>query len=182
MDERTMLSKFKNNKDGKVHVVGVYESNPFSGFRRDDYAGTVDVIVTPKAQPVVLVLSSYERVNWNVTITSGASVSKIIIGGFHKQKVVGQGARIPAIVYTYDLSETWGPNVQLGGNYFYIYAPWCAPFEDTELPTSKALSVDQRRQDLNEWGKLFRALESSGETDISSFQGAYNGDRKQFFI
>ncbi|MBY0548293.1 MAG: hypothetical protein K2W95_13440 [Candidatus Obscuribacterales bacterium] len=39
----------------------------------------------------------------------------------------------------------------------------------------------ERQEELNKWRELFYALETaSGETDISSFQGAYKGN--QFFI
>ena len=183
-----MLSRF-NNDEERVHVVGVYESNPYPHTRIEHQHGWIDVIVTPKAQPIVLVLSSYEGVTWNVSIAPGASVSKIIVGGVEPQKVVGQGARIPALVYTYELSDEWGSNVQIGGDYFYLYQPY-APHEGeiNKFPMMgsenfRFYTEDQKRQELNQWRKLFSVIETTtGETHISSFQGIFNADRKKFVI
>lgn len=183
-----MLSRIHNDKNGRVHVVGIYEANSDHGGGRHP-GGKVNIIVSPKPQPVVLVLCSYEPVTWNVSIEPGASVSKIVIGGYHAQKVVGQGANIPTFVHTYEASAAWGPNVHIGGEHFYTYKHLHAPPDNTYIPVVDSRHRDfmiehmeyERHEELSKWRKLFYALESaSGETDISSFQGGYKGN--QFYI
>lgn len=180
---RTMISRIHNDKSGRVHVVGIYESNSDHGYGRHP-GGKVNIIATPKAQQVVLVLCSYEPVTWNVSIAPGAAVSKIVLGGYHAQKIIGQGANIPTSVHTYEASVAWGANVQIGGEYFYTYKHLNAPSDNTYIPVVDTRHRDfmiehmeyERQEELSKWRKLFYALESaSGETDISSFQGTYKG-------
>lgn len=77
--------------DAQVHIVGVYEgqraSAPGTGrdARRD-----VRVLVRPSARPVVLVLASYEPVNWQV-VNAGAQISAVLLSGYHPSGVVGAG-------------------------------------------------------------------------------------------
>ncbi|HLG42754.1 MAG TPA: hypothetical protein VI643_05265, partial [Planctomycetota bacterium] len=61
--------------DAGVHVVGVYEpadaSNP-----------DVKVFVPATRGPIVLVLTAYETVRWNVEASPGAKIERILIGGY----------------------------------------------------------------------------------------------------
>lgn len=182
-----MISRIHNDRNGKVHAIGIYQANSDHGYKRHP-GGNVNVIVTPKAHPVVLVLCSYEPVTWNVQIEPGASVSQIVVGGYHRQKVTGAGTTVPTTVQTYETSAAWGPNVQVGDSYFYAYKRPDAPQESTHFPLDvqgqaffREHQEYERQQDLDEWRKLFYSLESAtGEKDVSTFQGTYHG--RQFYI
>lgn len=48
------------------------------------------VLVRPSARPVVLVLSSYEPVNWMV-VNAGAQISAVLLSGYQLSAVTGIG-------------------------------------------------------------------------------------------
>lgn len=78
-------------KDALVHVVGVYEGQRGS----EQSAGghprrPVRVVVRPSSRPVVLVLASYEPVNWMVA-NAGTRISAVLLSGYHPSTVVGIG-------------------------------------------------------------------------------------------
>jgi hypothetical protein len=62
--------------DPELHVIGVYES----------VSGAIDVKVTRK-EPMVLALSSYDPIQWNVTLEPGAQVKKIIMASYEVSSV-----------------------------------------------------------------------------------------------
>lgn len=75
-----------------IETVGVYEGegavhgagNPVRT------PGTVRVMVK-KGRPVILVLSSYEPVNWVIQPEPGAQVAAVLHGGYHPSQVYGAG-------------------------------------------------------------------------------------------
>lgn len=75
--------------NARVVALGVYEgtiSTPnASGSRRP---GSVRINVLPGSAPLVLVLTSYEPVNWLVS-TNGRKISKILVSGYHDSNVIG---------------------------------------------------------------------------------------------
>ena len=77
--------------DAEVHMVGVYEgpgpSRPGVGRQEPR---NVRVVVRPSARPVVLVLSSYEPVNW-IVVNAGAQLSAVLLSGYHPSAVTGIG-------------------------------------------------------------------------------------------
>ncbi|MCA3217925.1 MAG: hypothetical protein ACK5UM_20090 [Pseudomonadota bacterium] len=79
--------------DAQVHMVGVYEgqgpSRPGVGPREPR---NVRVVVRPSARPMVLVLSSYESVNW-IVVNAGAQISAVLLSGYHPSAVAGIGAQ-----------------------------------------------------------------------------------------
>ena len=76
--------------DARVLAIGIYEAadgvHSFNGPRK---AGTVQVFVMKSARPIVLVLSSYEPVNWNLQLQDGAKVSHVLLSGYHASQVFG---------------------------------------------------------------------------------------------
>ncbi len=77
--------------DAQVHMVGVYEGKGPSrpGMGRQE-PRNVRVVVRPSARPVVLVLSSYEPVNW-IVVNAGAQISAVLLSGYHPSAVTGIG-------------------------------------------------------------------------------------------
>jgi hypothetical protein len=71
-------------KNANVSVIGVYE--PKVGSRQ---GGAVTVNIQPAEAPLVLVLSSYEAVRWNVLNPSGRKIAAILLSGYNESTIVG---------------------------------------------------------------------------------------------
>ena len=51
----------------------------------------VRVVVRPSSRPIVLVLASYEPVNW-IVVNGGARISAVLFSGYHPSNVSGAGS------------------------------------------------------------------------------------------
>jgi len=69
--------------NAEVHIVGVYESKNRS-------SRPLRVIVQRTARPIVLVLASYEAVNWQV-VPAGGQVAAVLLSGYVPSTVSGAG-------------------------------------------------------------------------------------------
>jgi RNA polymerase sigma factor (sigma-70 family) len=78
----------------ELHLVSVNPSIGLDGL-------PVDVEVRPTPRPVVLVLSSYDSVLWNLKVADGARVKAVILGGYSEQEIEGLPAGIPVVFRTY---------------------------------------------------------------------------------
>ena len=85
-----------------VSVVGLYvgERPPGSptvatGGTRPVGAAAVEVRTT--GRPVVLVLCAYEPVKWDLAVTAGARLQKVILAGYYAQQVVGVPDGVPVV-------------------------------------------------------------------------------------
>jgi hypothetical protein len=125
-----------------LHVIGVYEGQTPPGI--DDrpwwakcggdldneeivvqchrqYAGiTVEkevvVNVSDTTKPVVLALMAYDQTLWKVNLNTGVKIDKVILAGYHSQRITGIPANVPIETYTYDPSVC--ENCQQSANYF----------------------------------------------------------------
>lgn len=72
----------------ELHVISVYEarSDHSGGYHP---TGLVEVKVERQEKPIILALSSYEPVHWNVTLSPGVKVEYIILNGYHQQSISG---------------------------------------------------------------------------------------------
>ena len=72
-----------DNCNYEVHVIGNYESsNGRHGFSVEREAGDTDVVLTVTGEsphPLILVLASYEPVRWRLSVTSGATIDRVIL-------------------------------------------------------------------------------------------------------
>ena len=82
--------------DAEVHVIGIYESKSGGGKQ-----GRVDVEIRPTPKPVLLVMTSYFPVEWNVKLADGARLAQVIASGYNPQEVVGIPANVPIINRSY---------------------------------------------------------------------------------
>lgn len=83
----------KVGDDFELHVVGVYESAAGQhGHGLPRVAGPVEVILRATEKPVVLALSSYEPVSWNIVLRHGAVLAAVITSGYYTQTVSGVNA------------------------------------------------------------------------------------------
>lgn len=76
-----------------VHAIGIYEGTYPPGVRHGRGAhpfGQARVSVEAKT-PVVLILSSYEPVNWVFDVRDGAQVKEVILNSYHQSEISGLG-------------------------------------------------------------------------------------------
>ncbi|WP_029147038.1 PQQ-binding-like beta-propeller repeat protein [Methylophilus sp. 5] len=78
-----MLGAIPSN--ARVEAVGVYEA-------KDRSSSGVNVMIKKSDQPIVLMLSAYEPVRWNLTKEPGANLVAVIASGYHLPEVTGAGA------------------------------------------------------------------------------------------
>ncbi|MES2134977.1 MAG: peptidoglycan-binding domain-containing protein [Patescibacteria group bacterium] len=98
-----------------VTAVGVYEGSYPSGVQHSynfHPEGTVNVKVTgDTGQSRDLVLTSYEPVNWVLSVPSNVIISKIIVTGYHKSRVTNVPSGTQVEYHSYDTD----------GQYYYAY-------------------------------------------------------------
>ncbi|MFX1681889.1 hypothetical protein PV762_21965 [Mitsuaria sp. CC2] len=92
-------------REAQVEGIGIYEAREkIAQPGQSRSIGRVDVVVRRSARPVVLVLCSYEAVQWNLKLESGARLGAVLVGGYYDSTVKGAGdARVLKIgrVYAY---------------------------------------------------------------------------------
>jgi hypothetical protein len=78
----------------ELHVIGIYEGVTKTG--DEIHGGRAFVKVDRPGRRVTLVLSSYESVTWEVTLTPKTSLEKVIVGGHDPQavKILPPGAEV----------------------------------------------------------------------------------------
>lgn len=132
--------------DKELHLIGVYEANAEHG-KRNLSKSAIQVKVERRNKPIILALSAYEPVNWNVTLEPGTVINKIIVNGYNNQTVSGVSG-IPIEEHSYE--ET--------GEYIgdFIYK-WGATAENSNTSS------------------LVTKLEEINRTKLTSFQGCYRG-------
>jgi hypothetical protein len=96
--------------DASIQAVGVYEaenSTRGAGPSAKRSPGPINVFVRPADRPIVLVLTSYEAVSWNLNVMPGARLKAILLGGYHTSTVSGAGeTRIVSIrPYAYEANS-----------------------------------------------------------------------------
>jgi len=74
----------------EVHVIGVYEgSYPPNAGHGSPTPYQIEISVKERKHPVVLVLMSYEPIEWRFTLDEGARVTEVILSGAHPSRVRG---------------------------------------------------------------------------------------------
>jgi RNA polymerase sigma factor (sigma-70 family) len=127
--------------DAELHVIGVSGAKQENGKR-------VDVEVRPTAKPVLLVLTSYNEVNWHVQLADGARVKKVLVSGYFPQEIQGLPADVPVENRSYFPND--GSRRQ--GGWFYAYH-WNTP----------------------QWREMVRRLNDRTGLPVASFQGGSEG-------
>jgi hypothetical protein len=91
--------------EGEVHVVSVYEDSLPDGRRRqfrEHALGTVAVPVAAPGRPVILLLTAYEPVLWQVAVAPGSRLTQVIACGYHTPQVQGVPDGVPVSIHSYD--------------------------------------------------------------------------------
>lgn len=71
-----------------IEAVGVYSAKALPS---GTYRGVIEVRVRRSVRPVILVLSAYEQVRWQLNLEPGAELAAVLTSGYQKQIVVGAG-------------------------------------------------------------------------------------------
>ena len=142
------FSSFFNtsNAEKELHLIGVYEAR---SDHRGGYhpTGTINVKIERKNKPVILTLSSYEPVHWNITLDKEVKLEKVIINGYHDQEISGISG-IPIKEFSY----------QGTGRYIGKFAyQWNKSYHHPSTTS------------------LVTKLEQITNTNLTSFQGCYRG-------
>lgn len=84
-----------------VHLVGCYQHK------------NAEIRITETTKPVTVVLCAYDPGTWKITLAEGAKMERVIVGGYHKQKVTGLPEGTPVDYHVYEQGG--------GADYFYTY-------------------------------------------------------------
>lgn len=78
-------------KDAQIESIGVYQGPRPSatGSRKE---GVIDVRVRKSPKPILLVLASYEAVQWSLHLEPGARLAGVLVSGYKTSRVNGNGA------------------------------------------------------------------------------------------
>ena len=79
----------------------------------------VIVKISDDTEPIVLVLTAYDKTLWKLSIGEGVRITKVILGGYHSQRVTGLPPGMPIEVYTHEPSPC--DNCWQSPEYFYSY-------------------------------------------------------------
>ncbi len=98
-----------------LHVIGVYEGQSSVGVDEKE----IVVNVSDDSRPIVLALTAYDRTLWKVSLGGEVKLTKVILAGYHAQRVSGIPPETPIETYTYDPSPC--DRCRQGAKYFYSY-------------------------------------------------------------
>ncbi len=140
------VGSLSGNKE--LHLIAAYEATSPQD-NGNPSKNAIEVKVQRQNKPIILALSAYAPINWNVTIEPGAVIEKIIISGYEKQTISGVTG-IPIEKYSY--KETG--NSLSEGNFMY---QWESTTDSTNSPS------------------IVTKLEQISQTNLTSFQGCYRG-------
>lgn len=143
-DFSAYIGSSSGNKE--LHLIGVYEANAEHG-NRNLSKSAIEIKVERRNKPIILALSAYEPVQWNISAEPGSAIEKIIVNGYHNQTVSGVSG-IPIEEHSY---EETGNHI---GDFIY---KWGATAESTNTSS------------------LVTKLEQINRTSLTSFQGCYRG-------
>jgi hypothetical protein len=75
----------------QVEAVSVYEAVAMRAPCTPRNYGPVTILVRAAARPIVLVLSSHQTVEWELTLAPGATLAAVLISGYGESTVAGAG-------------------------------------------------------------------------------------------
>ncbi|MCB9745992.1 MAG: putative metal-binding motif-containing protein [Alphaproteobacteria bacterium] len=132
-----------NSTEPELNLMSLYEGTPSSG--------TPQVSVSiERPSTMVLHLSAYDDVEWTVTAIPNATITEILVSGYHGQ-VVNAPSGVPVTVRTYDQTRT-------------NFGNWCG----------YSLPYNNGGCDTNQ---LIAGVEGFTGLTMSSFTGCYQGNR-----
>ena len=98
---QAMQGTLPKRNDERLYLVGIHESH------------ATTVRVTDKSGPITLAVCSYNQATWTIEADEGVDLRRIIVGGYHVQKVDGSPEDVPIEIHCHDLGSggfhTYGP-------------------------------------------------------------------------
>jgi hypothetical protein len=81
-------------RNSQIEALGVYQGKMIGAqaTASERRKGNIEVRIRRSAKPIVLVLSSYEPVRWQLTREPGANLVVVLVSGYYQSEVVGAGA------------------------------------------------------------------------------------------
>ena len=81
-------------RTAQVNAVSVYEAVAMGAPGAPRLHGPVRVLVRAALRPVVLVLSSHQTVEWELTLAPGATLAAVLLSGYGESTVAGAGCAL----------------------------------------------------------------------------------------
>jgi len=81
-------------RTAQVNAVSVYEAVAMGAPGAPRLHGPVRVLVRAALRPVVLVLSSHQTVEWELTLAPGATLAAVLLSGYGESTVAGAGSAL----------------------------------------------------------------------------------------
>lgn len=121
VDDRPWWAKCNDGqKDKQLDAVPMRQSiechQKYAGIHAEK---EITVNISDNSRPIVLALTAYDRTLWKVFLKRGVILKKVILAGYHSQRVSGIPPKVPIEVYAYDPSPC--DTCWQGENYFYSY-------------------------------------------------------------
>jgi hypothetical protein len=130
----------------ELHVIGFYEPA--------HWRTKVIIEVTEVGRPVILALCGYEPVRWHIKLARGAKVERVLLGGYHEQKLTWDdpeiGERVPTEQHTHE--------------------------------NRSPIRFMAYRKDTADFTDLRKAMKQLTKVDIASFQGSYKGEEGPYCV
>lgn len=79
----------------------------------------VVVDISDSTRPIILALTAYDKTNWKVKLSPGVEIKKVILDGYHAQRISGVPEGTTIETFTSDPSPC--PRCIQGGRHFYSY-------------------------------------------------------------
>jgi len=100
---RIANGKLAPSEEPTLQVIGHYEGLPLKPAVKVNgkVLGGATVKVANLGRPVILVLSGYSPITWNVELAEGAVVQKVLLCGYHPQTVEGLDKSVPVHLHYY---------------------------------------------------------------------------------
>ena len=114
--------------DTRVEAVCVYEAVAVRAPYAPEPSEPVRVVVRDTRRPVVLVLSSHQTVQWEISLERGASLEAVLLSGYGESTVTGAGDALVA---------------SIGG--FYAFKRGSAEFKHLEKEVRRCTGRDIER-------------------------------------
>ena len=79
----------------ELHVVGLYEGVEKTG--NEIHGGRATVTVNRPGPQITLALTAYDSVSWEIKLGPGTKLERVILGGYHPQRVVGVAETVEVV-------------------------------------------------------------------------------------
>lgn len=139
-----LASTLNLSADTIIHTIGVYEAGDppeakpwwqncgnapnqpsdlecFEKMKADDRNKSIKVNIETSNQPIVLVLTAYDPVRWQINVSRRQKIEAVIISGYYAQKYQGLPENVPVYLYTHTPPDCERCIIGANAESFYAY-------------------------------------------------------------